>query len=413
LALFLDEGVLFVFSVEVERLAVEIFSAAGLLCRLARHPLGSAYWRRLAAMYRATRGLLARTGELPQLGDNDSGRVLAFREREPLDGSYLLPLGAAICGEPGLKARPGATGAEEVLWLLGPIAAERVARARPGPPARSAAFRSGGFHALRRGAFDLVVSCGQNGQGGIGGHSHNDKLAFELRVGGRLVICDPGSPWYTSDPEARDAFRATRAHATVVVDGREQAPLLPGRPFALPDAASATLLALESSQLRERFAGEHHGFAAAGVVHRREIEVRDAGVVVVDRLLGAGTHRVELRFPFPDVEARFRPLSRAERERAAALRDAAGPDVAAELDVERAIEIGPAGAPVAVLAVGAPSRLAAQLAPAGFSPGYGQSVASRSAVFAARLACPAALVAVVLPLAAGEGPSRPTEERDR
>jgi hypothetical protein len=400
-----EDGTSFEGSVPYHRLALEIFTAGGLLCRLARHPLGSGFWRRLGAMYRAARALLSRDGELPQIGDNDSGRVLAFRPRAPLDGSYLLPLGAAVVGEPALRTRPGAAGAEEVLWLFGAEAVERVARGRPGPPPRSAAFPDGGFHALRRNGLEVFVSCGQNGQRGIGGHSHNDKLAFELRVGGRLAICDPGSPCYASDPETRDAFRSTRAHATVLVDGEEQAPLLPGRPFALPDAAVAALVALESTQRRERFVGEHQGYALAGVVHRREISLLDGGMVVIDRLLGGGRHTLELRFPFPDLAARVRPLRAGERRRAAAL--LAGEE-AVELQPDRAVEIGPADAPLAVLAAGAAAPLALQLARGGYSPGYARCEAALCAAFAARLACPATLVTVVLPFE-GEGASRLTE----
>ena len=403
-----EDGTSFEGSVPYHRLALEIFTAGGLLCRLAHHPLGAGYWRRVAAMYRAARGLLASGGELPQLGDDDSGRVLAFREREPLDGSYLLPLGAAVCADPSLKTRPGAEGAEEVLWLLGAIGAERVARARPGPPPRSTAFPEGGFHALRRGLLEAFVSCGKNGQGGIGGHSHNDKLAFELRVAGRLAICDPGSPCYASDPETRDAFRSTRAHATVVLDGEEQAPLLPGRPFALPDAAAATLIALESTPRLERFEGEHQGYLAMSVVHRRELLLLDRGAVVADRLSGVGPHAVELRFPFPSRDARIRPLTARERATATAL--AAEVEEPPALDLDRAIEIGPEAAPLAVLAVGAPARLSVELAPASYSPGYGQRVPASAAVLAGRLTCPVTLVTVLLPLA-GVGDPAPKEER--
>jgi hypothetical protein len=401
-----EDGTSFEGSVPYHRLAVEIFTAASLLCRQARHPLGAAFARRLAAMYRATRALVSREGELPQIGDNDSGRVLAFHERASLDGSYLLPLGAAICNEPALKVHAGAAGAEEVLWLLGPVAAERVARGRPGPPPRSAAFPEGGFHALRRGRLEVFVSCGRNGQGGIGGHSHNDKLAFELRAGGRLLVCDPGSPSYTSDPGERDRFRSTRAHATVVVDGEEQAPLLPGRPFALPDAAAATLLGLDSTAARERLVGEHWGYAGRGVVHRRELALCDEGLAIVDRLFGTGAHDVELRFPFATPLARIRRLTPAERDRAAALLAAA--DAAAEeLALDVAVELGPADAPLGVIAAQlAPPRdaLPVALVPSAYSPGYGRRAAALTAVFAGRLVVPAVLASVVLPAAVADLP---------
>lgn len=390
------EGTSFEGSIPYHRLAVELFTAGALLAGRARAALGPAYHARLAALYAAARALLFAGGALPQLGDHDSGRVFAFRERAALDAGYLLPLGAAVTGDPALRVRPGAEGAEEALYLCGAPALERALAAPPGPPPRSASFPAAGFHVLRRGGAEAVVSCGRNGQRGVGGHSHNDKLAFELRFGGALVICDPGSPRYTGDPALRDAFRATRAHATVVVDGAEQAPIPPGRPFALPDAARAAVLAFGAEGGRERFAGEHRGYARRGVVHRRELWLSGSSVLVRDRLLGSGEHAVELRWPFPDEAARLRPLAPAERARLAAEAGARG----AGFDVARAVEVGPAGAPRALLVVAAPRPLQARLAPTGYAPGYGELVPARTAVFSGRLACPATLWTAILRLPA-------------
>jgi hypothetical protein len=402
-----EDGTTFEGSVPYHRLAVEIFTAGALLARRARAPLSGEFWRRLAAMYAASRALLASTGELPQIGDDDSGRVLTFVERAALDGAYLLPLGAAMTGDPALRARPGAQDAEEVLWLCGPSSVERLCRAPPGPAPLSASFPRGGFHVLRRGGIEVALSCGRNGQAGIGGHSHNDKLAFELRLGGRLAICDPGSPSYTADPQLRDSFRSTRAHATLMVDGEEQAPIPPGRPFALPDGARATCLVLESAPRWERFVGEHHGYAHMGLVHRREVLLLDGALVVIDRLRGGGAHGVELRFPFPFPfpDARLRPMRPHEVERLTAL----GAGAAALLDVRQdvrqddvrlVVEIGPLAAPLALLAVAGPAPLEARLEGAMYSPGYAQLVPASTAAFAGRLTCPATLWTVILPLSA-------------
>ena len=408
------DGTSFEGSVPHHRKSLELFAAGALLARMSRRPLGAGFWRRLGGMFQAARGLLARGGEIPQLGDDDSGRVFTFHDRAALDGSYLLPLGAAVMMDASLRTEAGAANAEEVLWLFGADAVERLARMRPGPPPRSGAFPDGGFHALRRGALEAFVSCGPNGQAGIGGHSHNDKLAFELRVNGLLAIADPGSPSYTRDPAERDAFRSTRAHATIMVDGEEQSPLIAGRPFALPDEASATLLVLESTHRRERFVGEHSGFASLDVVHRRELVLGAAGAVVVDRLIGSGRHTVELRYPFASGEARLRPLSFTEQRRmATALEsvDLEGGDPTV-VDPGHAIEIGPEAAPIALLAVASTARLTRSLERSLYSPGYGERVEARTALFAARLNVPVTLVTVILPLASGEpAPAHPERKQ--
>jgi hypothetical protein len=58
----------------------------------------------------------------------------------------------------------------------------------------------------------------QIGQGGKGGHNHNDSLSLLLSVDGQAVIGDPGVPFYAF---ARNPFRRVNAHATPFPDGFE------------------------------------------------------------------------------------------------------------------------------------------------------------------------------------------------
>ncbi len=238
--------------------------AGAILSHGAGRPVGRAFARRLAVLFGATRGLLARGGGVPQIGDADAPRVLALRDRAPADAGNLLPLGAALLNDASLLAGRGPGDAADVAWLLGPRALAGLAAARAGRRPRSASFAAAGLHVLRRGPFEVFMSCGPNGQRGVGGHSHNDKLALEVRAHGALAVCDGGTPSTGSDPEVRDAFRSTRAHATVVVDGLEQAPLLRDRPGALPDVAAARLLAFEPGGPADRLVGRAPRLRARG-----------------------------------------------------------------------------------------------------------------------------------------------------
>lgn len=392
----LDDGLSFEGSLAYHRFSLELFAAAAVVAHAARLGLGRAYAARLRALFRATRALLARSGELAQLGDNDSGHVFTVRQRGPTEGGYLLPLGAALLRDPSLLVRRGAGDAAEVAWLLGPRALEFLAGARPGPPPRSAAFPRGGFHALRRGGLEAIVSCGPSGQRGIGGHSHNDKLALELFVAGERAVCDPGMPVYGRDPALRDRFRSTALHATVTVDGLEQSPIPPGRLFALPDRAGAKLLRLDSGSAAEHLAGVHEGFAArAGVVHRRDLWIAERGALVLDRLTGAGAHRLDLRWPLATTRVTLRPASREERaalEALAALGPRAGPLHAAGV-AELTL---PSGARLLLAFAGPP--LAPELADAPWAPGYAQLRAGRAVTLSGTLSCPVALASVFLVL---------------
>ncbi len=396
-----EDGTSFEGSIPYHRFATEIFAAGTILTHGARHGVGREHVTRLRAAFRAARSLLSSRGEIPQIGDDDSGRVLALRERGPTDGGYLLPLGAALLRDPSLLVEPGPGDAAEVAWLLGPGSLDVLAAMRP--PARrpgSASFPAGGFHVLRRGHFEAFMSCGPNGQRGIGGHSHNDKLSIELFAKGSLAVCDSGSPTYTGDPELRDAFRSTRAHATVMIDGLEQAPILPGRPFALPDVAEARLLAFDPGGPADRLLGEHRGFVRAGVVHQREVWTADAGVAVIERLLGRGAHRVEMRWPFATPLARVRPLSADEVAafervaRAARLRHA--------IDSGAGVEVPLDGGDRLLVAFALPPGLAPEIGPSLRSPGYGRLANGSTALVAGALRCPATLATLFI-LLPGEG----------
>ncbi|HET8542263.1 MAG TPA: alginate lyase family protein [Anaeromyxobacter sp.] len=393
------DGTSFEGSVPYQRLAAEIFAAGLVLAHAARRPLGAAYVRRLRALFASTRALLSSSGDLPQIGDSDAGRVLALRARRPTEGGYLLPLGASLLRDPSLLVRRGAADAPEVAWLLGPRALAALASARPGRPPASASFPAGGFHALRRGALEVFVSCGPNGQRGIGGHSHNDKLSLELWAAGTLAVCDPGTGSYTGDPELRNALRSTRAHATLVVDGLEQAPIPSDRLFALPDVAGARLLEFDPAGPAALLAGEHRGFAREGVVHRRQIALTERGAVVVDRVLGRGAHDVELRWPFASPAARVRPLAPAES--AALARLARAVRLRRAVDASHAVEVSLGAAGRLLVAFACPPGLSPALAPSLRSPGYGRVVEGSTALLAGTVACPAALATLLLHLPDG------------
>jgi hypothetical protein len=396
-----DDGTSFEGSVPYHRLATEIFTAAAVLARSGRDPLGAAYARRLRAMYGAVRGLLAASGELPRIGDDDAGRVLAVRERRPGEARWLLALGAATLGDPGLLDGPGPGDAAEVAWLLGPAALDRLARGRGGARPGTVSFPRGGFHALRRGALEAFVSCGANGQRGLGGHSHNDKLALELFVAGARAVCDPGSPTYTGDPDLRNAFRSTRAHATVVIDGLEQSPIPSDRLFALPETAAARVVALDDAGPAARLAGEHRGYARVGILHRRDVVVSAAGVLVVDRLAGPGTHAVELRWPLAAEGARIRAVTPGEAPALDALARLAR--IRRPIDLAHAVEVPLPGGARLLLAFACPAGLVPEVSPVVWSPGYGELRDGSLALLAGPVACPASLVTLLLPVFAEGG----------
>lgn len=361
----LGDGFSFEGSTSYHRLSVELFTLALFAAHAGGIDLGDDYRARLHDMYRAVRTYLAPGGAAPQLGDNDSGRALPLCPRAPLDHGYLLPLGAALFQDPELKPE-GSTYCDESLWLMGPAGLARWERLPWSGPARSGALAKAGLFFLRGPGAYCAVSCGPNGQSGVGGHSHNDKLSVEVYAGEEAVIVDCGTFCYSSNPELRDRFRSTAAHSTVQADGREQSRLPAGRLFALPDEARARVLGFTSGPARERFVGEHQGFARdrPRAVHRREVLFERAPrlFLIRDEISGEGAHRAVARFHLRDELARVRPSAESERARLAQAGFALP-------DAPRAVEIGPAQRPLAAL-FWAEGEL--RLSPSSYSRGYGE-----------------------------------------
>jgi hypothetical protein len=366
------DGCSFEGSVPYHRLAVELFTLAYATARACGVSLSTAFADRLALMYRVVEGYCTEAGLAPQFGDNDSGRAFALADRASLDHGYLLPLGAALFCDARLK-RPGARFCDEAAWLLGDSGLGRFQALEPSHPCRRFLSRSAGWAVVKQDGAYLAVSAGRAGQGGVGGHSHNDALSFELHLRGRPLIVDPGTYCYARDRRARDAFRGTAAHNTLQVDGEEINPVDPGRPFALPDRASAEVEVFEVCSSRARISAGHRGYRAlpsGGVeVERTFVLDQDTrALAVLDSLKGKGLHRLVSRLHLPDLRGRLRAATPAEQARAARVPQAP-PELGPLL-----LEVGDGGAPEALVLFEAAVR--PELVEAEYSPGYGEKGAA-------------------------------------
>jgi heparinase II/III-like protein len=168
-------------------------------------------------------------------------------------------------------------------------------------PEGSAAFRLGGYYVIRAGELYVIVRCGDTGMEGLGGHSHNDQLSFELCYGLQPLVVDPGAYVYTADPVARNLFRSTGFHSTLEIGGAEQNEIRGDGLFLLPDRTRSETVGWEAVGERAVFEGLHHGYEALEppALHRRRLEVdADAGTVRIrDVVAGKGVHELSWSFP--------------------------------------------------------------------------------------------------------------------
>ncbi|MCI0672235.1 MAG: heparinase II/III family protein [Myxococcaceae bacterium] len=361
------DGLSFEGSVAYHRLALELFTLAWLVAAGTGSPLTTQAGTRLRSMFGAAAAITSERGLAPQVGDNDSGRAWPLEDRASLDFSYLAPLGAALFGDTRLKEKDSVFPVE-AAWLLGAEGMERFQALTPEARPRSVSFDAGGLHVLRGGGAFVAVSAGPQGQRGVGGHSHHDKLSFELHLGGVPVLVDCGTGTYTRDPGLRNRLRGTAMHNTPVVDSAELWPLDPARLFALPDATHARVDVFVTGEALDRLVAHHEGYrrlsAPVSVVRMLLLDKRERALCVVDALEGRGVHTVDLRLHLPDAEARLRAPE--EEELARALRVPEAPRTFGPV----AVELGPAGAPRALVLPEA--GVVPRLEPSQLSPDYGR-----------------------------------------
>lgn len=158
-------------------------------------------------------------------------------------------------------------------------------------PIRTFGYRAFGLYGWRGPGWSAWMRCGPVGQGGIGGHAHNDALGLELEVGGVSAASDPGTCVYTPDPAMRNCYRSAGAHFVPRIAGREPASLDKGL-FVLPDTPGLACL-----YFGERgFAGEHLAYGAKVM---RVVLIADGAIVVEDGSWGEPLERCRLPCPVP------------------------------------------------------------------------------------------------------------------
>jgi len=256
---------------------------------------GKEYVSRFYKMFEVVLYLVKPDGRIPQIGDNDNGQFFIFKKRDLLDMRYLLCLGAVFFREPKFKVKEFGF-CEESLWVFGKdgYGAWALMEENNIENIRSRDFYDGGWHVFRDNGNYCLISCGSNGQNGNGGHCHNDKLSFELAVGGRDLVIDTGTFIYTGVPELRDEFRSTAFHNTIKVDGEEQNRFIRNNLFSLKNDAKIKIIKRDEIAGFDILVAEHYGYRRLKepVTHRRIFVFnRESGYLAIkDIMTGIGCH---------------------------------------------------------------------------------------------------------------------------
>ena len=297
-----EEGTDFESAVPYHRLVTELFLASARLAELQRRPLSENYRAKLQAMVEFLLAVTRPDGRMPVIGDCDDGRLHIFSRfgaMDPQYGRHLIAPAARLLDRAEWLAWAGPAASWEAAWWgFDPASAVPGGNRAPLPAARI--FPESGIAVGRGGAHYLAITNGAVGTRGFGNHKHNELLSFEYHLDGVPVIVDPGSYVYTSDAEARNLFRSTAYHNTVVVDGAEQNEINPEWIFRLFEKSNPEHIEFAEQGDWLRYRGRHHGYERleSPVTHERLflLNRRDGVLLIEDRLSGAGVHDLQWHF---------------------------------------------------------------------------------------------------------------------
>ena|GEM_PF-766886 len=296
----MNDGVDFEGATAYTAFAFEMFTYAGLIAANAategqpvdylaflKQNFGDAYVAKLEKMSFFLANLHKPSGLIPLAGDYDSGRFLKLEPPtiDSIDRRSQAFLGAVLFGTT-LQVPEAHTFVARLL--LGNRLVDDKHKIA-GPALTSQAFTDAGFYIMRNQQDQCFILCGPIGTGGLGGHAHNDKLAFELTAKGKEIFIDPGVYVYTASLDWRNQSRATRNHNTLMIAGQEQNRFATdSKWWGCLEETRCQCLTWETKPNADLFIGEHRGYEklTPPIVHRRTItfDKKNHQLAIADKL---------------------------------------------------------------------------------------------------------------------------------
>ena len=151
----------------------------------------------------------------------------------------------------------------------------------------------------------IIVDAGPPSVDYCTAHAHCDLLSYELRFDGRPFIVDSGVHGYDGD-RFREYCRATRAHNTVMFDGREQSEVW--GTFRMARRAELLGVEVSSDERTWDFRGAYQPYSS-DVIHERTIRRTQIGEWIIEDRVESGTAKRAESFIHLHPDVRVRQVS--------------------------------------------------------------------------------------------------------
>jgi hypothetical protein len=272
-----DDGVNFEASIPYHRLVLEMFAYSAIVAISNNVEFTEKYYELLFKMFEYSAAYMDENGNVPQVGDNDSGRVLIFDEISDQNHSYLLDIGEHIfdytfrsqCEKRDLNIKSWLPGIEKID--IGKLNIE------PRKTDKSIGFKKGGSYFLKADSISLMVTCQPPGQNGIGGHNHYDIGSYTVSINGIPIIVDPGTYTYTRDYAAREYFRSPECHNVIVLEQSAQKSVSGSNIWKLNKYQTVKNIEYARDRIEILIADEYNGQEI-----KRIISIESSSITIID-----------------------------------------------------------------------------------------------------------------------------------
>ena len=262
------------------RYVLEHFIAAYLLFLQNGIEVQNKFVMRLEKMFEFVEGYTRPDGTVPQIGDTADCRLYIlsnYSTWQKDDHRFLINIGDRLFGREDI-ARLEQKHIEEGFWLLhrlekkGLIPSRNCIK-RKSKSSTSMKFPESGFYFMKHKDAYMAISANPVGLKGKGNHKHNDVLSFDLFANGKSYIVDSGSYVYTSDVKARNLFRSTKYHNTLMIDKMEINHFENNMVFQMDEKAKPFVKKWITETNFIYFEGLHFGYTRMSepVIHERRI----------------------------------------------------------------------------------------------------------------------------------------------
>ncbi len=253
-----DDGVDFEGSIPYHRLVLEFFAYSAIIAKANNVKFSKFYYQKLFKMFEFCTVYMDKNGNAPQIGDNDSGRLLIFNDinNDPYENEhnhrYLLSLGSKIFDYEFDNNSP----AKDITFDAFLPEIEKINISDNNIVVRDIdklqSFDNGGAYFLKNEIFELCFANFSTGQNGKGGHNHLDTGGFTLSLEGIPIIVDPGSYGYSRDRIERDKYRSYTYHNTIFNDEDFKTDLSKNGYWSLENPYSGEIVSHSASKLNAK-----------------------------------------------------------------------------------------------------------------------------------------------------------------